>query len=90
MKVYLFTFIEELSAHFPGVSNVSFLWSHQLHTPEFTKDKLVELINCSHQIEVLCLLGSSILGSRLVGYQAPANIVFKIILPFRTTYNRGL
>lgn len=32
MKVYLFTFIEELSAHFPDVSNVSFLWSYQLHT----------------------------------------------------------
>jgi hypothetical protein len=51
---------------------------------EFTKESGINKLH-SHQFEILCLLCSSVLGSQLVGYQAPANILFKIILPFRTT-----
>jgi len=50
MKVYLFTFIEEFSAYFRDCQT-SLSFSHIIftlddNTLEFTKEKLVELINC--------------------------------------------
>jgi hypothetical protein len=93
IKVHLLCLKEELSRYFPDISNKlfplgksSFAFDFD-ETSESTQKELIEMINDTGiKSEFSSFLETQFWVRRLLDYPALAKTVFKILLPFPTTY----